>query len=88
MDNKTFIIMEKERRYEVLTLSRLGRTLSCVRNTKEGALNHYKGLVDMLRGFDEHIKGTSETAYVIYREVRVLDSGNELVVEERSSYVL
>ena len=88
MNNKTFIAMEKERRYEVLTLSRLGRTLSCVRNTKDGALAHYKGLVDMLRGFDEHIKGTSETAYVIYREVRVLDSGNELVVEERSSYVL
>lgn len=80
--------MEKERRYEVLTLSRLGRTLSCVLNTKDGALDHYKGLVDTLRGFDEHIKDTSETAYVIYREVRVLDSGNELVVEERSSYVL
>lgn len=80
--------MEKERRYEVLTLSRLGGTLSCVRNTKDGALAHYKGLVDMLRGFDEHIKCMSETAYVIYREVRVLDSGDELVVEERSSYVL
>lgn len=80
--------MEKERRYEVLTLSRSGRTLSCVQNTKDGALDHYKGLVDTLRGFDEHIKGMSETAYVIYKEVRVFDSGNELVAEERRSYVL
>ena len=77
-----------ERRYEVLTLSRSGRTLSCVRNTKDGALDHYKGLVDTLRGFDGYLKCMSETAYVIYREVRVFDSGNDLVVEERKSYVL
>ena len=79
--------MEKERRYEVLTLSRSGRTLSCVRNTKDGALDHYKGLVGWLRGLDEHIKCMSETAYVI-REMRVYNSGDGLVVEKRTSYVL
>lgn len=80
--------MEKERKYEVITVSLSGLISSRKHKTKSGAIDTYKGLVVTLRSFDKPTKELSDTAYVVYRETRVYQNGNEIVYEERKSYVL
>lgn len=80
--------MEKERRYEVLTLSRSGEIIEREEYERSQAARRYEAKVADLRSFDDWMKFVSDTAYVVYRETVITEDGNPIVYEERKSYVL
>lgn len=80
--------MEKERRYEVITLSRSGDVIEHERYVQGQAIRRYESKVAELRSFDDWMKFMSATKYVVYRETLVTEDETEVIYEERKSYVL